>query len=505
MTLLTQNVWRGLFFGFAILSLLMATGCKDDENADPEPGTNVELRPGDQLGEILVDGNGMTLYFFTRDADGSSACTGACLDAWPVFYEEDLNVGQGLNESDFGSIDRGGGEMQTTYKGWPLYYFANDAQAGDVNGDGANSNTWFAAKPDYDLMIATQPVEDGGDEVHYLVDAEGNTLYLFLNDVNGVSACVDGCLENWPLFDQEGNLTFPSALSESAFARISRDDGENQLAYRGWPLYYFNNDADRGDVNGHGAASGLWFVVEPDVETAPEEGGESGAILLEEHETHGQYLVDEEGRTLYFFSNDVDGASACTSEGCLGLWPVFYRENPEIGEGLDSDDFDVIERSDGEMQTTYKGWPLYYYAGDNAAGDVNGESINYWPVAKPNYTIMLSRQAVEGEGEPVAYLVDAAGNTLYLFENDKNGMSSCTSEACVGNWPIFYADNLTIPSYLSEDDFGSIDRGDGEMQTTYKGWPLYYFTGDGVRGEVKGHSINNWAVMEMDEAPAPEE
>ena len=64
------------------------------------------------------------MYFFSKDSKNVSNCPdGSCTDIWPVFYEENLTLDQGLVASDFGTIIRPNGAKQITYKGWPLYYF----------------------------------------------------------------------------------------------------------------------------------------------------------------------------------------------------------------------------------------------------------------------------------------------------------------------------------------------------------------------------------------------
>ena len=72
------------------------------------------------VGTYLVDGKGMTLYWTTRDSVGMSNITGATLANWPVFYSSNVIVPSPLNTSDFSSIIRNDGSMQTTFKGWPL-------------------------------------------------------------------------------------------------------------------------------------------------------------------------------------------------------------------------------------------------------------------------------------------------------------------------------------------------------------------------------------------------
>ena len=86
----------------------------------------------------------------------------------------------------------------------------------------------------------------------------------------------------------------------------------------------------------------------------------------------GAILTDADGMTIYFFANDTEGTSNCEDD-CLANWPpVEAEENPTAGDGVTAE-LGTIERSDGTRQLTVNGFPAYYFAGDAAAGDVNGQ------------------------------------------------------------------------------------------------------------------------------------
>ncbi|MEH7122494.1 beta-propeller fold lactonase family protein [Bacillus sp. JJ1773] len=95
-----------------------------------------------EAGTYLADRDGMTLYYFTKDTPGISNCSGKCLENWPPFYAENIKASGGYHEKDFGTIIREDGQKQTTYKGYPLYYFIKDEQPGDILGQGVN-NVWY--------------------------------------------------------------------------------------------------------------------------------------------------------------------------------------------------------------------------------------------------------------------------------------------------------------------------------------------------------------------------
>ena len=97
--------------------------------------------------QYLADSNGMTLYYFTKDASGVSTCTGQCLERWPIFYTEKLMVPTGMDAKEFGTITRADGKKQSTFRGWPLYYWSGDKMAGQTNGQGFNGVWFYVTNP----------------------------------------------------------------------------------------------------------------------------------------------------------------------------------------------------------------------------------------------------------------------------------------------------------------------------------------------------------------------
>lgn len=249
---LFKQMSGGKLLPLLLLVTLIAVSCDNDDSTEPQD-YDVQIN-STSLGNVLTDSEGRTLYFFTRDTDGSSACSGGCLENWPVFSPDELTLPSGLASQYFATITRGDGQTQLTYKGWPLYYFSGDAAAGDVNGENVGGR-WFVAKPDYDVMLAEQEVN--GQETRYLVDDTGESLYTFTNDGPNESNCTGGCLENWPIFNVE-NIVAPSILNASDFSSFD-NSGTAQATFQTRPLYYFANDNVRGDVNGHQVNS-VWFL-----------------------------------------------------------------------------------------------------------------------------------------------------------------------------------------------------------------------------------------------------
>ena len=106
-------------------------------------------------------------------------------------------------------------------------------------------------------------------------------------------------------------------------------------------------------------------------------------VKVTKNDKVGSFLTDAKGMTLYVFKKDSPGKSACAGE-CVTKWPLYYREKVGISGDLKAEDFASIDREDGKKQTTYKGLPLYYFAGDKAPGDTSGQGVkDIWLVAAP--------------------------------------------------------------------------------------------------------------------------
>jgi predicted lipoprotein with Yx(FWY)xxD motif len=102
------------------------------------------------LGTILVDGGGRTLYLFEKDQPNRSACSGACVAAWPVDPTSGTpKAGSGVQASLLGTITRADGSTQVTYNRHPLYYFARDSGPGQQGGQGIDAfgAKWFVVTP----------------------------------------------------------------------------------------------------------------------------------------------------------------------------------------------------------------------------------------------------------------------------------------------------------------------------------------------------------------------
>jgi predicted lipoprotein with Yx(FWY)xxD motif len=102
------------------------------------------------LGRILVDKHGRTLYLFARDKNGKSACSGACAAYWPpLIASTKPRAINGAKKSLLGRTRRADGRMQVTYRHHPLYRYAGDGGRGQTNGQSLDDfgGYWWVLSP----------------------------------------------------------------------------------------------------------------------------------------------------------------------------------------------------------------------------------------------------------------------------------------------------------------------------------------------------------------------
>jgi predicted lipoprotein with Yx(FWY)xxD motif len=151
------------------LALLGTAACGDGDSGDdggpysapteetPTDGGTAEgaaslaTETDDAHGEFLVDNDGMALYLFTTDNGGESTCYDACATTWPPLLTntEEVTAGGAVDASLIGTTERDDGKMQVTYNGWPLYYYAEDKEPGQTEGQGVQ-NVWYLVAPSGD-------------------------------------------------------------------------------------------------------------------------------------------------------------------------------------------------------------------------------------------------------------------------------------------------------------------------------------------------------------------
>lgn len=252
--------WRATAVAIASGALLLTAVAAGSAGAQSPAAGGVTLTSTTNpaiTGNFLTGAGGMTLYYFTPDAPGTSVCVDKCAGFWPPLVlaaGETATAGDGVT-GVVGTIARPDGSMQATYDGRPLYYFTKDTAAGDVKGQDVGE-IWFVAAVDGSVPAApVYPIALGtGAAATFLTGEDGKTLYFFSKDTTpGLSTCTGDCLTAWPPFNNGGRDVFTAGPGVTGVVgEAVQADGKRQATYDGRPLYYFQGDAAAGDVTGQG-------------------------------------------------------------------------------------------------------------------------------------------------------------------------------------------------------------------------------------------------------------
>jgi predicted lipoprotein with Yx(FWY)xxD motif len=217
----------------------------------------------------------------------------------------------------------------------------------------------------------------------FLADSNGRTLYLFTQDTKDTSNCYDKCAQAWPPLLSSGQVTVTGTLDGSLLGSTQRKDGTTQVTFNHWPLYYFASDLSAGDTTGQ-AVGNVWWVVSGEGNII-----RPAAVHIVTVSGVGKYLVDANGFTLYVFTKDSTGNSTCYGK-CEAAWPPLLTVGaPTAGDGANATLLGTLTRKDGSVQVTFQGLPLYYFAGDQKAGDTKGQGVgSVWFIVGPRGNVM---------------------------------------------------------------------------------------------------------------------
>ena len=143
----------------AVIGLLAACTASSPATGGPPPTDGVvNMATHASLGAHLTDSRGHALYLWVADTAGTSTCAGACATTWPpLTVTGSPKAGSGVDAAKLGTVARPDGTTQVTYDKHPLYLYASDATAGDVNGQGSTSfgAAWWLVSPDGSAITAT--------------------------------------------------------------------------------------------------------------------------------------------------------------------------------------------------------------------------------------------------------------------------------------------------------------------------------------------------------------
>jgi predicted lipoprotein with Yx(FWY)xxD motif len=231
----------------------------DAGDAGPPPGPHVQILSSPYLGPYLADYAGYSLYIYTADFPGDcqsppiSTCYDDCAEAWPIFDAGARELVEALDPTVFGSFMRDDGTQQTTYYGWPLYYYKKDLEPLVTLGQG-KGKIWFLAEQVLPNLIQMRAPEAAGG-VKYLADGRGHTLYAYDGDGIGTDShpprveCVSECLNGVVPFAVR-SLRAVTTLEPDDLSIFVRPTEGQQVSFRGQALYLSDADTRSGDMNG---------------------------------------------------------------------------------------------------------------------------------------------------------------------------------------------------------------------------------------------------------------
>jgi predicted lipoprotein with Yx(FWY)xxD motif len=217
---------------------------------------------------------------------------------------------------------------------------------------------------DTTVPAPTQVVDTAAGKV--LADGQGLSLYTFDPDTATASNCNGSCARSWPPL--LAPATADAGLPEAPFGEITRNEGTKQLTFAGRALYRYVGDHQQGDVKGDGLG-GVWHLARP------------AAIVTEVVDTSaGKILADTTGLSLYTFDSDTATASTC-NDTCARVWPpLLAPTDPKAGILVAP--FSAITRNDGTKQVAFEGHPLYRFSSDHQQGDVTGDDLEGFHLAR---------------------------------------------------------------------------------------------------------------------------
>jgi predicted lipoprotein with Yx(FWY)xxD motif len=143
--------------------------------------------------------------------------------------------------------------------------------------------------------------------------------------------------------------------------------------------------------------------------------------------------------------------------------------------------------------------------GSSSSSSTSSSAASTQPAAQTSSSSSSAIVVKTVSGSLGTILVDSQGMTLYHLSGEQNGKFICTSSACVGVWHPVIAPSNGAPSG-EVGSLGIVKRPEGTVQVTYKGTPLYTFTGDKQSGETKGQGIKDvgtWSVVKTSSSSTP--
>jgi predicted lipoprotein with Yx(FWY)xxD motif len=262
----------------------------------------------------------------------------------------------------------------------------------------------------------------------FLTDVRGMTLYTYGADSTlGKSSCVAECAKHWP------PLRAPAAaVAAGDWSLIARDDGAQQWAWRGQPLYGYDKDSYIGSMLGDGVAN-EWHVALQKIEMPP--GFAIRSTFL------GWILSTSQGQSLYWARNE----RAAADDDLSAHWQPVYAPWMAQPRG----DWTLSARSDGQKQWTFRGRRLFSNTEDLKPGDTAGvQQSTDWEVAVLVAAPPLPAWVTVQSSDMGEVFADARGHTLYILAGqlDKIRQVTCDDDCIRRNWQTIPAAADARPS-----------------------------------------------------------
>jgi predicted lipoprotein with Yx(FWY)xxD motif len=341
------------------------------------PGSNGN-QPRDRL--IFADKNNSTLYASAKDEPGKSNCNAECAKEWPPALAAADAKPFGL----WSLVTRDDGSKQWAFRGQPLYSYVKDqGPPTQMEMFGMGPSRTFGHDVDGRQVVEIVPAQwspiPGGINVQEVRTAPGQALtteqglplYMFNGKADDATVS-----REWVPFSAP-----QISLPIGDFTIISRQDGIQQWAYKGKPLFTFRGDRDYGDANGV-YADKRFHVAEVMRYFMP------ANVTVTKNHLYGGLLVTTDGKTLYARENGRDGVDyaarsdrgdpvigtriglkGCDAE-CEKAWNPLLAPDDAQASGY----WTLYTRDDGKKQWAYFGYALYTFA-DDKPGQMSGNML----------------------------------------------------------------------------------------------------------------------------------
>lgn len=375
------------------------------------------------------------------------------------------------------------------------------AGAGEVG----KSSTPYSTPVGITLVNVSKLMDDAMPQFLWrrLGDAEGKPLYTYDTDQKGRSNCYDACAREFTPFAPEAD-----AQADGDFSIISRKDRVRQWAYQGKPLYRYSGKDPVGEPVGQR------FQLKED----PTWADPASTVYSPKQGWRRASYTPEKS---VLMPPDVELSALAVANGFAFVQSVtqmtIYASPPShklshdwrplraSALSLPVGDFSVVKRADdGSRQWTYKGEPLYTYAGDFAPGELEGTLVDKQVHPALAYQNFIPQEVTIGQYLKGPLLTTQNGRTLYTqarYQTLYGGTETRTSygisynEAktqgtigCDGECTATWSPLLAPADARARGYWEVYTRPDGAKQWSFKGSPLYTYAGDTQPGDSTGNN-----------------